>query len=56
MCDQKSTHITNYLNYFYDIKYLALNKNHIFQNLNFELKIRFLQNLYKYKNMIFKHI
>ena len=42
MCDQKSTHITNYLNYFFDIKYLALNKNRIFQNIDFEKKNRFL--------------
>jgi len=56
MCDQKSTYIINHLNYLCDIKYLALNKNRIFQNLNFEKKNRFLQNLYNYKNMILKQI
>ena len=52
MCDQKSTHITSYLNYFLGSKIKLETKNGIFQNLDFEMKIRFLQNLYKYKNMI----
>ena len=54
MCDQKSTHITNYLNHFCEVKYLALNKNRIFQKPNFEMEIQFFPNLYKYKNKIIK--
>ena len=51
MCDQKSTHITSYLNHFCDIKIRLKHKIRIFQNLDFEKKNRFLQNLYKYKNI-----
>ena len=49
MCDQKSTHITNYLNHFCDIEIRLKHKIGIFQKLNFEMEIQFFQNLYKYK-------
>ena len=56
MCDQKSTHITNYLNQFCDIEIWLKHKICIFQNLDFEMKNRFLQNSCEYKNMILKQI
>ena len=53
MCEQKSTHITNYLNHFCDIEIMLKNKIGIFKK-KFEMEIRFFPNLYKYKNKIFK--
>ena len=56
MCDKNLTHITNYLNYFYNIEIWLKHKIRIFQNLDFEMKNHFLQNLYKYMNMILKQL
>jgi len=54
MCDQNSTHITNILNHFCDLEVKLKTENRIFQNLYFEMKNHFLQNMYRYKNKILK--
>ena len=56
MCDQDSTDIINNLNYFCDMKIRLKIKIRIFQNLNFEMENCFLQNSFKYKNMILKQL
>jgi len=56
MCNQKSTHIANYLNYFCDTEFKLKHKIDIFQILNFGKEIQIFSNLYKYKNKILKHI
>ena len=54
MCDQKSTHITNHVNYFCDIEIKLQTKIVFSKNQTLKWKSDFFQNLYKYKNKIFK--
>ena len=53
MCDQKSTHITNYLNHFWDIEIRLKHKIGIFQKPNFERKNRKSSNIVPYSFYLF---
>jgi len=50
MCEQKFNTYYKHVNYFWDVKYFFLNTKIIFPKLNYKLKNKFFQNLYKYKN------